>query len=214
MAAPSRKNQLLYEICLELGECYAALGEVPAAEANFSEALTLQPTNPGPYIGLAKMALAQRHWEQAHFYLSQALKIIPENDEALGLLGTLLLKTGKPAAAWEEYNRALTLNPENREALLGLVQAISTPEQMSQATNYLMKYLDINLVDFPLLLKLAELLARQGKIKEAQEAVEKVLLFQPDNLEALTLLQSIKGEEMNAATLNEIKPRESLQPTI
>lgn len=191
MAASYRKKELLFEICLELGECYAALGEVQAAELNFFEALDLRPGNPKPYIGLARLAASGEHWDQALTYLEKALEIQPNSDEALSLQGSILLETNRGTEAQAKFQEALKYYPENREALLGLAQAVEEPDQVSSALECLKQYLATHLVDFPVLLSLARLHIKQGNLTEAQEAVDKVLLFHPQDPEALSLKERL-----------------------
>jgi tetratricopeptide (TPR) repeat protein len=191
MTATVPKNRLLFNICQELGECYAALGDAQAAALNFSEAQALFPFSPRPYTGLARAAGLEGRWEQAQTYFFKALELQPESDEAVSGLGTALLQTGRKVAAWDAFHQALEINPDNQEGLLGLARAAEEPEQLSLASERLERYLATHLVDFPVLFSLAELLARQGKISEAREALGKVLLFQPDHREGLALKEKL-----------------------
>lgn len=202
MAAKYRKKELLFEICQQLGECYAELGELQAAELNFSEALGLEPGNPKPYIGLARLAAQKEQWDQAQSYLREALGLRPDSDEIQSCLGSVLLQSGRREAAWEKFQTALKISPHNREALLGLAQAATEPEQLSLSCGCLEDYLATHLVDFPVLLALARLYSKQGKIFEAREAVDKVLLFQPHNEEALTLKELWRDDDLAAANFS------------
>ena len=180
-------DYLLFEVCVELGECYAAMGEFDAATQNFNEAAAQNGWSPRPHEGLARVALAQERWQEAQGWVAQALNLEPESDAALSLLGTVLLKTGKRDAAWEEFQRALERNPGNREALQGLARCADNPDKLKEATERLKAHLARQVADFPVLLSLAEVLATQGHLDEAQEALGKILLFQPDHPEALAL---------------------------
>ncbi len=194
------ENDLYVDICLELGECYTQTGDVQAAYRNYFQARNHAPDNPQPYICLGQLALQEERWEQAQIFLAKALELDGREDKALSGLGAALLKTGNKAAAWDEFQQALKINPENREALLGLAQAADDPGQLSLAAEHLQRHLQIILVDFPVLLSLAKVLVRQGKIPEAQEALRKVLLFYPDNRDALALNQELEDQTTASAS--------------
>ena len=192
MVAPYRKKRLLFEICVELGECYTALGDSQAAEINFAEALDLKPRNPKPYTGLARVAVLKGEWEQAQSYLLKALEIKPEDDEALSILGEVMLAQGNTGAAWECWQRGLELNKGNKETLLGLVQAADNLEKLRFLVPFLEEYIAQHLVDFEVLYALAEARHRLGQEEEALEILGKILLFKPDHLKALALKEEIQ----------------------
>jgi len=192
LAASYRKKHLLFEICLELGECYAALGDMWAAELNLAEALDLQPMNPRSYISLARVAVRGEHLDKAESYLLRALELKPEADEALSVLGGVMLARGNRGAAWECFQRALELNDGDKDTLLGLVEAAEDLEKLKMVLPCLQEYVERHLLDFQVLYALAEVRHRLGQVEEALEMVGKILLFEPEHPQALALKAEIQ----------------------
>jgi tetratricopeptide (TPR) repeat protein len=194
MKKSTSSSQLPVEVCLALGQCYTHLQQWPAAQANFSLALQLAPGNDQAYIGLGRLAWEQERFPEAQDCFTKALACNRRSDVALSGLGEILLLQGQNREALDKFRQALELNPENRDALVGWAQAAHLPEDLQAIAARLRAYLERRLVDFQALAALAEVLLKTGDHREAHIALKKILLFEPANPTALSLLAKINRE--------------------
>jgi tetratricopeptide (TPR) repeat protein len=140
---------------------------------------------------LGCLALQQGQLKEAQEHFTRALSLNPLADDALTGWGRTLLAADDQEAAWEKITLALRYNRDNQEALQLLAQAASHRRQLIEAANLLNNYMTKHGLNLQVLLSLAEVLARLEVFSEAQEALNKVLLFEPDNVKALALQEAI-----------------------
>lgn len=82
---------------------------------------------------------------------------------------------------------SLKEDPNNREALVRIVDYYSNLEEYGPAEELLREYLELNPNDDALLFRLAQLYSYQRKLPEAQEAIDEVVENNPNNLDYLLL---------------------------
>ena len=107
------------------GQAYAARREFPAAIADFSKAIELEPNEAAHYHARALARLAARQPVLAMADLDQALKFNPGDVQALMARGQLYLGTKYPARAKADFEAAMKLSPDNAglQAQVGLAYA-------------------------------------------------------------------------------------------
>jgi len=114
----------------ELTAAYAAVGkqqldrkEYDEAAENFANAAELAPARQ-EYVILRGIALySGKHYDQAAIELEQALQRGGDNVPLLFYLGRVYYDTGDLAKALEAWDRALTLEPENKAVIEVLAKA-------------------------------------------------------------------------------------------
>lgn len=193
MPDPIDNEELKFTIYLELGECYTQVGEIDKAIDHFQEAIQLNPRSDRTYVGLGVAYLQQGHQTKAKENFLRAIELKPENDKALCGLG-MVFNAG-PINSQREglryFQQALNLNPENMPALMGLMQAAHALEELPLAEEYLKKYLELHVVDRKMLYCLAGVSFKMGKLTEAEDALERILLFEPENQDAQELKKQV-----------------------
>lgn len=188
-------NRIQFEIYQELGECYAHVGRRDEAVEHFEKASILNPQSERPFIGLGVMTLQGGDSLKAQEYFLKAVGLNPNSDNALTGLGMALSTNGSQAEGLARFQEALDLNPENMPALMGLLQSAHILDQLPIAERYLRKYLELHVADLKVLYCLAGVCFKLGKYKEAREAAGRILIFEPENRDALSLMEKIEEEE-------------------
>ncbi len=189
MTEKLKDKDLKFEIYQELGECYTQVGRVAEAIAHFEQAAQLNPGSDRPYVGLGVAALQDSDCGRAQAAFERALSINPQSDRALCGLGMILSASGNGSlpTALARFREALEVNPENLTALSGLLQAASSSGRPEVSETYLRRYLELHVADLKILYCLAGVCFQQGKYAEAEDALERILVFEPDNAAALEL---------------------------
>lgn len=189
-------REIHFEIHQELGECYAHVGKSEEAVSHFEKALTYDSQSEKPYIGLGVVALQKEESLKAKDYFWKAAQLNPKSDKALSGLGMALSTNGSREEGFKRFQEALDLNPENLSALMGLLESAYVLNQLSIAERYLKKYLEFHVADLKVLYCLAGVYFKQGKYREAQDGLDKILIFEPENQDALYLRKLMEKETL------------------
>ncbi|HET9581731.1 MAG TPA: tetratricopeptide repeat protein [Gemmatimonadota bacterium] len=92
---------------VRLGMQSLAAGDMAEAERHFREAVSLQPSEPGPRVDLAVALMSQGRWEEAERELSEAKRMAPELPAVWFLEGWVardgLADTLRARGAWRRY---------------------------------------------------------------------------------------------------------------
>ncbi|NOS68151.1 MAG: tetratricopeptide repeat protein [Candidatus Peribacteraceae bacterium] len=105
------------QLRMALGSVYAKIGRVDDAADQFTQALTLEPDNPEPFVALGVLDEYNKKIPEAMEKYSKAVDLDPSYVSARNKLGSLLLENGKKEAAEEQFRAALKWNP-NAEGVL------------------------------------------------------------------------------------------------
>ncbi len=106
------------------GEAYTRLGELRAADKDFTRVLKAQPEAVGALIGLGRLRLADDP-AAAEALFRHALDRAPGEPTALNDLGIALDLQGQHAAAEHAYRRALLLQPDLTAARVNLALSLA-----------------------------------------------------------------------------------------
>ncbi len=109
--------------------------------------------------------------------------------------GAVLAQQGRLQAAAQEYRRALAINPERREARLGLGSVLGRAGELQAAGRELAAVLDADPGCFEALVDLGNVRAAQGHTMEARHCYEKALLLSPQRPEPLFGLAALALRE-------------------
>ena len=109
------------------------------------------------------------------------------DDRIAQAVGEIYAREGRPATAFRHFLQALSLNPENRQAIKGAIAAASNGPQRNELLSRLEAYLELHPADLELTLSHAEICLQAGLTEESRKSVERILLFDPSHEAARTL---------------------------
>ncbi len=95
-----------------------------AAIAKAEKASDAAPTQRADaYMGIARLALGDRRWDEAITNMNRAVELVPSSKEVRVAHGNLALQLREFTNARESFEKLIEVNPNDTEALIGLVQA-------------------------------------------------------------------------------------------
>jgi tetratricopeptide (TPR) repeat protein len=119
------------------------------ARAAFQEVLRAEPSQPQALYGLAQLAAAAGHDDEALAYLDRALAADPESVEARRGRAVILARRGDWERAGRDINRCLERDPSSGETLYAAAcvasraaEALGDPRAADQALRLLRQALD------------------------------------------------------------------------
>ncbi|MFW6133283.1 MAG: tetratricopeptide repeat protein [Planctomycetota bacterium] len=180
-----------YEVLIETGDCYAALGDADAARDCYREAITLAPARGKPHVGLGVLALQRGRIDAALAAFNRARRAEPTCGEAYGGLAMAYQQQGAYAEAFDMYLTCLELDADNLTALLGLFQTSCQMGTFAKVIHFLQVYLDRHPCDTSVLFCLASLYVKEDRLDDARTALRRVLALQPHKTEAAELLADV-----------------------
>lgn len=121
-----------------LGMAYESLGDLTQAARFLQQALELNPKHVDARNRL--LALLQQTGSQQGFQRCYESLLASEPSAALHLqMGNLLLVSGKPSDAIEQYEKALALNPDTPAAIFNLGNAYEEQQQTAVAQSHFLR---------------------------------------------------------------------------
>lgn len=134
----SARGQPDWGILHAKGECYMALGDVPAAILSFREALTVQRKD-RTYLALAKAYIALDDLAAAAAVYTEGIEYDNESVELLTGLGKLFMRQYPDSAhrAFDMFGTSLAHNPRHADTLLAAAHIMQTCGELDAA---LIKY--------------------------------------------------------------------------
>jgi Flp pilus assembly protein TadD len=161
----------------------------------YNQAAAVAPDEPGPYVGLGILGLNAGRIEEAERAFTIASRLRPDCAEAYNGLAIIFQRRGHFAAAFDMYLRCLELDIDNLVALLGLFQTSCQMGSFGKIIHYLELYLEAHPMDASVLFCLATLYVRDGKLRQARDALTAVLSIEPSLSEARQLLGQV-GQQL------------------
>jgi len=158
-----------------MGENYFVLRQMPQAEKEYRDALSLRPDIPEVHLELGEVYAGAFEWPKAEEEFRAQAKLQPGNAEAIYRLGSALLEQGKVHEARVELARADKLMPDMPETLYSLGKAASLEGDAAAAEKEWTKLLSIekeSLLAAQAHFGLAGLYRKQGKTAAAQREMQ------------------------------------------
>lgn len=162
-------------------------GEVDRARGMYREILAKNPSSPRGLCGEGAIKAYEGRWSEAEQIFRQAFELDGNCDMAMAGIAMSAANKQNLSEAWEWYEKALTKNPENARALLGVIELGYPLKRLDRVEAWLQLYLERNPVDFNFVYSLAGCYFAQNKLLEAREEVEKILIFEPQHTRAIEL---------------------------
>lgn len=192
------------DVLMELGDCYAALGDLPRAKGCYAEAADLEPDRAAPCVGLGVVAIQLDRPDEAQAAFEAAARREPHCAEAYGGLAMVKQQQGDYPGAFDMHLKCLELDGDNLVALLGLFQTSCQMGTFAKVIHYLEIYLDRHPGDTAVLFCLATLYAREGQLEDARQCLLSVLALDPGKAQAAQLLREVHEQ------LAECSPQDAL----
>ena len=180
-----------YEVLQELGDCHASVGNFEQAQQCYEKAASLGPDEPGPYVGLAVVALQKDLTEDADIAFRVACRLDPGCSKAYAGLAMIAQRKSDYKEAFDMYLKSLELDGDNLTALLVLFQASCQMGSFEKVTHYLEVYLDMHPGDTSVMFSLAALYMKDGRLELSRKLLLDVLALTPSNRDAAELLEEV-----------------------
>ncbi|MFN6205422.1 MAG: tetratricopeptide repeat protein [Planctomycetota bacterium] len=157
--------------------------------------------------------------------LNQAVKVAPENLEAIRMRGMLFLQSQQPDKAMEDFKRWAELEPENADPLLLTVQVLSELDRLDEAISVLNQTIEKQPENARLLSLRARLFLDQSRGKSTDETkqlldkavsdADAALKLDPQDIDALIVRATILSDRKQAEdALKDINKVLELQPNL
>lgn len=174
-----------YEAWAELGKLYQAAGKPELAISAFTRAATGSPDQASIWSTVGILLANQKLYVDALKALKKAASFDYTDQEIAGNLKTVQKKVENDAAKTiENRNKRLEQNPDDLEAYLDIGKAYENVDMPNEAFLSYQKTLEIEPKFIPGLMAYAELLRKQGHLKQAMRCYREIIKLEPNNLEA------------------------------
>jgi tetratricopeptide (TPR) repeat protein len=209
-SAEARKSRLL-----KSADTYFESGEYDKAKVEYLKVLKEDPKNATAIRRLGTICLEQGSPLQAAPFLLAARQMFPENVDARAKLVLVFLYARQFEEARKEALAILEQSPAHDEAMLVLVEASRSPQQLEEAEQRLRS---INASDDPgFHLAWAGLSLRKQDFAAATSAVKQALSLDPRSIEAHVAMaklywrtNDLSGAEQEFKAATELAPARSL----
>lgn len=180
-----------------IGDCFTKLGDLENATANYTRALELDPYCSKSLIGLGTVSLQQHNYNVAVPQFQKAVGLSPRDDMASLGLGLAFEGLGELDEARRWTTRACELNIENTVAIFNLVKLAYDTEIFTEAERVVSRHVGLHPHDINMIFTLGGLAFRMGKLEEAGKLMENILLLDPMNGRAHSLMAQIQKKNEN-----------------
>ena len=153
------------------------------AEALCQKMLIEKPDYEGSYRHLSRIAEEKKDKEKAVFYLSEALKVNPNQVEVRNSFAAMLAKEDRTQEAIEHFTESLRIKPDQFGAYHGLGNVFVQQRKLDQAVGHYRRALQFKPDSVITHKNLAKALQLQGKMDEAISHFRQVLVLSPDHPE-------------------------------
>ena len=162
-------NPNLDVVYTSLGDLRTATGQYEAAKLAFQDALELDPNNASALIGLAEVYRLQQRPDEAEATIRKAIGLHPGDWSTYNALGLFLFRSGRFAAAVEQFSIIVALDDTNVRGLTNLGSALLLAEEFEAAEPVFRRALDLE-PKGATYSNLGMLLYNLGRFDEAVEA--------------------------------------------
>lgn len=158
----------------------ARQGDNANAIANYREAIKLNPRLPGLHTELGDLLFHSDDMNlkaQAETEIRAALAVNPKDEQAELMLGMIAARRGDNNAAYEDYSRALLLDPNDGDACTELAKLLVAMNQPQNGMKMLERAIEIDPANDVAHYRLATLYRETGKMDEAKQQLALYLKY-------------------------------------
>jgi len=131
-----------------LGLCYEGLGRTDDAVTAYRAAIAWQADakekNSGPYINLGNILVENGHSSEAIPYLTEAIRLSPEDLRAHRALGKAYLHDNQIEKAQTEFEKCIQIAPKNAPAHFMLAQVYRKRGLLDKARTETQRYAELS----------------------------------------------------------------------
>ncbi len=179
------------KLWLQIAQIYGKLGKEDKELDAYRKYIEVDPQNLDANIRIGTILLEKGKITEGMVYLETANTFAPDNIDVIIPLSSGYLKTNRTKEAIELLKKAKSLKPDDVEVRRNLYKAYNKIGEKKMAMEEI-KDLLTKKRDNRLLFLYAEMLLEEGKVKDAENAIEDIMATEPDNIEALMLLAKIQ----------------------
>ena len=115
------------------------MGAYEDAAAHFWRYAQANPDDPTARLYLARIHRRLGRYDLAAAQLDTAMEVAAEDADVLSEVGFLLIETGRPGEAVEQFRSALSIDPRSEPAWIGLVTALRADDRADAAERVLQR---------------------------------------------------------------------------
>lgn len=191
VVAPAESDEL-FDVFKTLGNIFVRRGDFDSAEDSYFKAHRLNPDSDTLHVNLGTLSIQRANWDEALEKFRSALSLNPLNDKAWVGLAIGHRMKGDFELSWGNIEAALEYNPLN-EVALGLALDWSTYDGREfRVLELIRNFLIEGGWSERLSMAFAWLSYRRGERDRARLELERLLAVNPENLQALQLLEEIR----------------------
>ena len=192
-------NQKVFDAYKNMGNILVRRGDFEGAEEFYNKAYTMNANSDVLLVNLGTLEVQRQDYEKAIYCFRKAVEINCDNDKAWVGLALVHNQYGDQELAWANVETAVELNPSNRTAVHVIGSWGMRDQKVGRAIPVLERYLSSLDFDEEMSLALIHLYCHQGMLEPAKIEIEKVLLWNPANIEVKNLKKQIKHFKKGAA---------------
>lgn len=189
----TEENEALFEIYKNMGNILVRQGDFEGAEEYYNKAYTLNPGSDTLLVNFGTLEVQRQDFDKSLYCFRQAVEANPKNDKAWVGLAMVHARFGDHALAWANIETAIDINPSNRTAVLLLANWGCRDHREEQSIEVLQNYLAQVEFDEDMSLALINLYCSTSQIGEARLECERVLLWNPENQDVVSLREKLKN---------------------
>ncbi len=205
-AVQQARNSLsgLVEVMVGKGQSLLKKGELDAAQEIYEALLQQQPDDPRWYYWLGQTYMKRKDFDRALELIEKSSALSPGNIRLLKSLGDVYLDAGRLESAEQTYLRILEITPYHAGVRLSLARIYEQRGQRRKADQQISRLLDLDPMPgvrreaLDLIgLRQGRRYLQEGKLDEAQAALERVSSLAPDDPLPNVLLGDLYAELEN-----------------
>lgn len=174
-----------------LGVALKNQGKLEEAEAQYRQALALNPGFADAHNNLAVALEARGQADQALQHFREAAALDPERASTLRNLARALFKRGLLAEAAQHYRDSLRLDPNNAAAHFNLALLFISEGKLDEAKRYLLQATQLDRRDSSAPLYLGIIASEAGNVSEAKQYLGEALRLSPTDSPAHAYLGAL-----------------------
>jgi tetratricopeptide (TPR) repeat protein len=178
------------EVIVKLGRLLRTIGRNDEALVYFRQYQQLVPGDYLVYAHIGSCLSALGRYEEAESFLRRAIMGLDDATTHYNL-ALLLAQTGRPAAAIEEYTKALERDPMHADARMNLATTLARQGRLDQAGRELTTLLEQDPDNAVARTNLGLVLLQQGRTDRARAELEAALRIDPQLTPASEALRSL-----------------------
>jgi tetratricopeptide (TPR) repeat protein len=176
------------------GQLSEAQQDFNNATAAFERAITMDPNAQAPLLALIRLELAHKQTDRARRRLEAVVGTYPHHPYGHGLLGEVLVISGRREEAAAQFREATKVNPTWISPWVSWANLSLSQRQPEVTLRILGEGLAVNAMSEELHMLLASVLASQGQIDEAIASYATVLRMNPRNVFSANNLASLLAD--------------------